>query len=241
MNKIYGYCRISTAKQSLDRQIENISKAYTTAEIIKETFTGTTANRPEWKKLKEEALRENRSGNTVTIVFDSVSRMSRNSTEGFTEYAELFEQGIELIFLKEPQINTDTYKQAMNQQLNVTTATGDKDTDNLINSILNAIKEYQLALAKKQIQLAFDQAEKEVTDLQQRTKEGMKASGAAEKISKAKSGTTYNVKKSDTAKRIIRKHYVEFGGTLNVSECCELAKVSHNTFFKYCKEIKGGI
>ena len=31
---IYGYCRISTAKQSIDRQIRNIKAAYPTAHIV---------------------------------------------------------------------------------------------------------------------------------------------------------------------------------------------------------------
>ena len=31
---IYGYCRISTAKQSIDRQIRNIKAEYPTAHIL---------------------------------------------------------------------------------------------------------------------------------------------------------------------------------------------------------------
>ena len=33
---IYGYCRISTAKQSIDRQIRNIKAEYPTAHIVQE-------------------------------------------------------------------------------------------------------------------------------------------------------------------------------------------------------------
>ena len=33
MPKNYGYCRVSTKTQNIERQIENISKAYPTAEI----------------------------------------------------------------------------------------------------------------------------------------------------------------------------------------------------------------
>lgn len=235
--KVYGYCRISTAKQSLERQIENISKVYNTAEIITETFTGTTTDRPEWNKLKAKAIKQ-AAAESVTIVFDSVSRMSRDAAEGFAEYKELFENNITLVFLKEHHIDTETYKQAMSRQLNIVSDTGEQATDKLINTILDAIKEYQLSLAEKQILLAFEQAEKEVTDLQQRTKEGMRASGAAEKISQSKTGTKYNVKKTAKVKEIISKHYKEFGGTLTAAECCELAKISRNTFFKYCKELK---
>ena len=75
---IYGYCRISTAKQSIERQIRNIKAEYPTAHIVQEAYTGTSIFRPEWLKL----YRILKSGDTV--VFDSVSRMSRNAEEGFT-------------------------------------------------------------------------------------------------------------------------------------------------------------
>lgn len=41
MNKIYGYCRISTPKQNIERQIRNILREYPDAIIVQETFTGT--------------------------------------------------------------------------------------------------------------------------------------------------------------------------------------------------------
>ena len=66
---IYGYCRISTAKQSIDRQIRNIKAEYPTAHIVQEAYTGTSIFRPEWLKL----YRILKSGDMV--VFDSVSRM----------------------------------------------------------------------------------------------------------------------------------------------------------------------
>ena len=81
---IYGYCRISTKKQSIDRQIRNIKTAFPEAVIIEESYTGTSVNRPEWNKLHRQ-LREN-----DIIIFDSVSRMSRNASEGFLLHKELF-------------------------------------------------------------------------------------------------------------------------------------------------------
>lgn len=41
MNKKYGYCRISTRKQNIDRQVRNIQALYPDAIIVKETYTGT--------------------------------------------------------------------------------------------------------------------------------------------------------------------------------------------------------
>ena len=41
MNKEYGYCRISTGKQNVERQVRSILAAYPFAIIVKEIFTGT--------------------------------------------------------------------------------------------------------------------------------------------------------------------------------------------------------
>ncbi|MCM1315936.1 MAG: recombinase family protein [Prevotella sp.] len=45
--KIYGYCRVSTLKQSIQSQIDNITAVYNDVEIIVETYTGTTSERPQ--------------------------------------------------------------------------------------------------------------------------------------------------------------------------------------------------
>lgn len=83
---VYGYCRISRAKQSIERQIRNIKQAYPAAVIVEEVFTRTTLNRKEWPKLFKKAKEGD------TIVFDSVSRMSGNAEEGITAYEELYNQ-----------------------------------------------------------------------------------------------------------------------------------------------------
>ena len=70
MGKIYGYVRISTKKQNMERQIRNIQKEYPEAVIIKEVYTGTKfQGRKELNKL----IKQLKAGDTV--VFDSVSRM----------------------------------------------------------------------------------------------------------------------------------------------------------------------
>ena len=106
-----------------------------------------------------------------TLVFDSVSRMSRNSQKGCDLYEQLFNRGINIIFLKESYINTDVYRQALNNQINLKLDTGNKATNELMNNIIDSLNIYTIALAKEQIQIAFNQAQKEVEDLHQRTKE----------------------------------------------------------------------
>ncbi|MCM1316200.1 MAG: recombinase family protein [Muribaculaceae bacterium] len=67
--KIYGYCRVSTPKQSIQRQIDNITTVYPNAEIISETYTGTTSERPQWAKLKRKVFKQSEQGEQVTIVY----------------------------------------------------------------------------------------------------------------------------------------------------------------------------
>lgn len=231
MNKeIFGYCRISTPKQNIDRQERNILEKYPAAHIIKEVYTGTkTDGRKEWNKLyklvKQEAGKKD-----ITVVFDSVSRMSRNADEGFNLYEELFTLGINLVFLKEPHINTDIYKNAINTKVKMTGTNAD--------ILLKAINEYLMTLAKEQIRIAFEQAEKEVLDLHQRTSEGMKTAKLNGKQIGRIQGKKYATKKEIAAKEIIMKNSKDFNGTNTDAEVIKIAGISRNSFYKYKAELK---
>lgn len=221
---IYGYCRISTNKQSIERQEINIKNAYKNAVIIKEVYTGTkTVGREKFNNL----IRKVKVGDT--IVFDSVSRMSRNAGEGFSLYQELYNKGIELVFLKEPHINTETYKKALNTNI---TMTGTN-----IDYILKGVNEYLLALAKEQIKLAFEQSEKEVTDLRQRTKEGIEIARLNGKQIGQLKGTKLTTKKSIKAKEDIKKYSKDFDGSLKDIDVMKLTGLARNTYYKYKKEL----
>ena len=151
----YGYCRISRPKQSIERQIRNIKAQYPDAVIVQEVFTRTRMDRREWQKLMKRV----KAGDT--IIFDSVSRMSGNADDGFAAYEDLFNRGVNLVFLKEPHINTDTYKKALENNVQLTGSN--------VDYILEGVNRYLMELAKEQIRLAFEQSEKEVEDLHQRT------------------------------------------------------------------------
>ena len=221
---IYGYCRISTHKQSIERQIRNIRGKHPKAIIFQEIYTGTkTDGRKKWEQL----LRIVKQGDT--IVFDSVSRMSRNAAEGFATYQELFDNGIELEFLKEPHINTAVYKKALNNHIAMT---GTK-TD----IILKAVNEYLMELAKEQIVIAFEQAEKEVTDLHQRTREGIETARLEGKQIGQRPGAKLTTKKSIAAKADIEKYSKDFNGTLTDAECMRMIGIARNTYYKYKKEL----
>ena len=85
----YGYVRISTPQQNIERQIRNIKAQYPDALIVQEVYTGTKL---EGRREMEKLLRTVKNGDT--IIFDSVSRMSRNAEEGFTLYEKLYYSGI---------------------------------------------------------------------------------------------------------------------------------------------------
>ena len=221
---VYGYCRISTNKQSIERQIRNIKASYPNAIIVEETYTGTkVAGREKWNNLVKKV----KAGDT--IIFDSVSRMSRNSEEGFELYEELYNKGVELVFLKEPHINTTTYKQALESNLGMTGTN--------VDFILEGINKYLLSLAKEQIKLAFEQAEKEVKDLQQRTKEGLETARLEGKQIGQVKGTKLITKKSIKSKEEIKKYSKDFQGTLNDVEVMKIVNLSRNTYYKYKREI----
>lgn len=222
---MYGYCRISTKQQSIERQIRNIKAAFPDAVIIQEVYTGTkTDGRNEWNKLHKKA----KAGDT--IIFDSVSRMSRNAEEGFILYEELYRRGVELVFIKEPHINTSTYKKALENNVSLTGTS--------VDYILEGVNKYLLALASEQIKLAFIQSEKEVEDLHQRTKEGIETARLNGKQIGQKQGAKLTVKKSIEAKKIIQKHSKDFGGTLSDADCMKLTGLARNTFYKYKRELK---
>ena len=222
---VYGYCRISQKKQNIERQVRNITTVYPSAVILREAYTGRKIDgRKEWEKL----YRTVRAGDT--IVFDSVSRFSRNAEEGFELYQDLYYKGVDLVFLKEPQINTETFKRALDR---VVPMTGTN-----VDYILDGINKFLLELAKDQIRLAFGQAEKEVEDLRQRTREGIETARLNGKQIGVCPGQKYVTKKSVKVKEIIKKHSSDFNGTLSDVEIIQMTGVAKNTYYRYKKELK---
>lgn len=263
--KIYGYVRVSTLEQNKERQIQNIQKEYPKAVIMSEEFTGKTMDRPVWSKLYPKLKKGD------VVVFDEVSRMSRNAEEGFKTYQELFEKGINLIFLKEPYLNTDVFS---GQIQRATVKTGKDYLDQGLKIIL-------MGVAEEQIKIAFAQSQAE-TDLRaQRAGEGIaeakkhneelevlypdtyKDHPEYSQIGREK-GDKLTIKKAEPIKELIRKYSRDFDGTLSDMELLGVlstktvkipnkkrsgkveereisAKLSRNTLYKYKKEMREGV
>ena len=220
----YGYCRISRKGQSIERQIRNIKAQYPDAVIIREVHTRTNMDRKEWQKL----MRIIKPGDT--IIFDSVSRMSGNAKDGFAAYQELYNNGVELVFLKEHHIDTATYRKALSNSVELTGSN--------VDCILEGVNKYLMLLAEEQIRLAFEQSEKEVEDLHQRTREGMETARLNGKQIGQVAGIKLVTKKSIEAKEIILKHSKYFNGTLSDADVMTLTGLSRNTYYKYKRELR---
>lgn len=224
MCKVYGYCRISRKEQNIDRQIRNIKAEYPDAVIFQEAFTGRKIEgRAEYARLCKIV----KPGDT--IIFDSVSRMSRDAAEGWKEYERFFKLGVELVFLKEHHIDTATYKKALTNGVPMT----GEDVD----CILEGVNKYLLRLAQRQIELAFVQAQKEVDDLRQRTREGIETARLQGKQIGQKTGKQLKVKKAEPTQEKIRKYSRDFDGTLPDAEVIKLAEVARGTYYKYKKAL----
>ena len=222
MCTVYGYARVSTMRQKLQRQIDNIRAAFPDAVIVTEKHTGTSISRPEFDKL----IKNLKAGDRV--VFDSVSRMSRTAEEGFQLYMNLYRKGIELTFLKEPMIDTVVFRQTAQVAMTGTDA----------DCIIEGINKYLMLLAERQIQIAFDQAQKEVEDLHQRISEGLKQAQLNGSQVGREQGRKYETKKSKAMKENIRKMSVDFDGNMNDKDVMDVLKLARNTFYKYKKEMR---
>lgn len=220
----YGYCRVSTSKQSIERQIRTIKEQYPDAVIITDKYTGKRMDRPGWQKLYKKI----KPGDT--IIFDEVSRMSRDATEGFEVYQKLFDMGVTLIFIKEPHISTSVYRKALE--------TGVPMTGTNVDSILKGVNEFLMSLAKEQIQIAFNQAQNELEFNHQRTREGIAVARLNGKQIGQKPGARLTTKKSLRAKEIIQKHSRDFGGSLSDEEVRKLIGCARGSYYKYKRELK---
>lgn len=227
MSEIYGYSRVSTKKQDPERQARNINAAVAPGELKRiyfDTYTGFKLDgRKEWSKLMKIV----KPGDT--IIFDSVSRMSRSEDEGVAEYMHLYDLGVNLRFLKEPHIDTDVYRNALTQ--NQVPLTG---TD--VDLILEGVNAYLKNLAEVQIRLAFRQAEKELQDLRQRTREGILTAKLKGKTPGRAPGKYISAKKKNS-KPIILELSKTFGGNMTDIDLIKFLGISRRSFYTYKKEL----
>lgn len=97
----FAYIRVSSKDQNEARQLDTMQAQGVDAKnVFIDKASGKDTNRAEYQRMKDK-LREG-----DTVVFDSISRMSRNMDATKKEYAWFIENGISLEFVKEPILNT---------------------------------------------------------------------------------------------------------------------------------------
>ena len=220
---VYGYARISTMKQSIQRQIDNIVSLYPDAVVITEEYTGTKMDRPNWNQLISNIIPGD------TIVFDEVSRMSRNADEGFKTYKELYDKGINLVFIKESTLNTENFRAT--QQI---ASVGNEIADLYIETTNKVL----MILAEQQIKKAFETAQHEVDFLHKRTSEGIAVARAKGKQIGRRTGAKIETNKAKQCKQKIIELSKDFNGTNKDTEVMAILGLARNTYYKYKAECK---
>lgn len=230
--RVYGYARVSTKQQKIQRQVDNIKAFNPNTIIYKERQSGKDIeNRTVFRKM----LSKIKTGDT--IIFDEVSRMSRNAEEGYNLYMELMEQGISLVFLKERHIDTDEYKRRAQNHIEKIYSSNEK-IDNFINGILELVENFERENLKDNIRLAFQQAENERLFLVKRVTEGKAKS---EKHQGRPAGSkNINKVKAGYIKKIIMEQSRDFDGRFSDAKIMReyLKGTARNTYYKYKKELK---
>lgn len=200
MCKVYGYCRVSTTSQKLDRQIKVIRNEYPDAIIFSEKYTGSTLNRPEWNRLMSKVT----SGDT--IVFEDVSRFSRDDAEeAFKLYEELYNAGIKLVFISKPHLNTDSYKE-MGCTLKNEYISGDDINGEILNESIAFINKVLFMVRRQQFMAAFDQSYQELVNIRKNIKQGMEVARDKGKQIGHKKESTYVTNRERVAIRIINEN-----------------------------------
>jgi len=143
-----------------------------------------------------------------------------------------------LEFINEPLINTSVFDSTKNNLLEISVQTGNTAVDDYFRGNITLINNLLMSLAEEQIKAAFAQSEKEVQDLHTRISQGMRESKRSGKSIGLAKGTTLVTAKSVQCKEIIKKHALDFGGTLSDPEVMTLCKISRNSYYKYKRELK---
>ena len=215
---------------------EKINNEYDEMDMYEKVQFGTEFNELYSKVINE--AKEGKGNKKYKLVFDSASRMSRDSEGGCALYEDLFNHNVSIEFLKEPHINTEVYRKALENQIQLQVKTGNTATDELVNSIIEALNKYTLELAKEQIRKVFEQAQKELEDLHVRTSEGLETAKLEGKRVGTPKGTKLETKKSIEAKALIIKYSKDFNGVLSDVECIKLIGICRNSYYTYKKKLK---
>ena len=213
-NNYFGYMRISTKeerqKQSFIRQevaLLNYSQEnnFEYIHIFQEDVSGKSfENREEWKKIEQLAHEGD------TVIFKDLARFTRETENGYKKYMELFDKGINLIFIDNPTVSTPYIKKML-------------DIAKEQNLIAKITLENTIKLL---LMVELDRVEQERLITVKRIKDGIKASS---KKSGRKTGQLD--KMTDELEKDIRQYLVD--RTIKQVDLMDKHHISRNTLKKY--------
>lgn len=94
----YGYARVSTKDQCLDRQLDALTPLVD--KLYCDKFSGKDMNRPEWSKL----MRRIKGGDVLFVV--SLDRMGRNYDDVCQTWQRLVAKDVDIVVLDMPLLDT---------------------------------------------------------------------------------------------------------------------------------------
>lgn len=203
-SKTFAYIRVSSKEQNESRQIHTMKEqGVDERNIFIDKLSGKNTDRPEYRLLKSHV----RKGDTV--IFDSISRMSRSMDDIKNEYKWFTDNGISLQFVNEPYINYDVNK---------------VETDPTMRAIPDII-----------LTLLASFAEKERLDTRQRQREGIDAAKRDGKhLGRPKK--SYNTL-SDDDKDLFKAQYRKWkDGHQTAVQTMENIGLKKSTFYKIANE-----
>ncbi|MGG3574611.1 recombinase family protein [Bacillus gobiensis] len=101
---IFGYARVSSADQNLDRQLKEL-KAFGCDKIFFDKMSGKDFSRPAYREMRSKM----RFGD-VLVVHD-LSRFGRNKKEIRNEWKQMIDEEIDIVVLNMPILDTRKYKE----------------------------------------------------------------------------------------------------------------------------------
>ena len=202
-----GLQKFSRQESALKKYAETNGLQYDEHNVYKEDRSGKNfSDRQEWNKLENTLHKDD------TVIFKDISRFTREAENGYKEYMNLYNNGVNLVFLDNQTICTDYIKQLLDVA----------EKQNLIAkiSLENTVKLL--------LYVELDRVEQERLILQKRIKDGIAAS---EKTSGRKKGQV------DKLSPELEEAIAEYLGDRSVRQIDLMRKfsISRNTLKKYAK------
>ena len=205
----YGYHRVSTKDQNLDRGIKGIEdfckqKNYPLQKIFLDKVSGKSFDRPRYTVLKEDVLREG-----DTLILYELDRLGRNKKEIIDELRYYEDHNIRVMFLDIPTSTIDLSEES-------------DSMNKLITDTINKVV----------IEIYAMQAETELQRKEKRQREGIEAKKARGEWD------DYGRHRVMTPEEFAKQYEKVEQGKIGSLELMRQLKMKKSTYFKYVNEYK---